>query len=250
MLEEHKDKLIAFGLSEKEANVYLALLNAGKGTADQIAKMTKLNRSTTYVQIKTLMDMGMATTYKLGKKTYFSAESPTYIERLIDRRAATIEHQRSEAKQLLPELMKIFSSTGERPVVRIFEGKEGLVSMRNEMLELPLKEILFITSIDQLGELFTYEELYDFSMRREAKKIRSKAIYYRKEGESYTPYPYQELRRVRKEELPFGADVYIYGDQVSFASTAEAVVGVTISSPDIAESVRAMFLSLWEKLPE
>ena len=46
------EKLEEFGLSEKEAKVYMASLEIGEATADQIAKHSGVNRSTTYVQIQ------------------------------------------------------------------------------------------------------------------------------------------------------------------------------------------------------
>lgn len=248
--QEYQQKLIEFGLSDKEAAVYLALLEMGRGTADQIAKRTKLNRSTTYVQIKVLMEMGMVSTFKLEKKTFFTAESPIYIERLLDRQAAAVEHQRSEAKQLLPDLMKIFASTGARPAVRLFEGKEGLVSMRNEILDQKPKEILIITSVDNTWNLFTKDELMAFTNRREKLKIKSYVIYSLEKGDNFKPFPHQEFRRTRKEQLPFGADVYIYNDCVSFASIDEAVVGLTVSSGDIANTMRALYWRLWNTLTE
>ena len=56
------------GLSEKEARVYIAALSLGPATADQLAKQTGINRSTTYVHIKSLMAMGLMSTYEEGKK--------------------------------------------------------------------------------------------------------------------------------------------------------------------------------------
>jgi sugar-specific transcriptional regulator TrmB len=247
MFKDQEAKLVTFGLTEKEASVYMALLNIGHGTADQVSKTTTLNRSTTYVQIKSLMEMGLVTTFKIGKKTFFAAESPTHIERILDRRFDQLEHLQSEAKQLLPQLLKLFTSTGTRPVVRIFAGKEGLVSMRNEMLELATKQILIVNSYDQMRKLFTYDELLDFTERREKKKILARAIYYKSEGKDFTPFEYQRFCRVTKERLPFGADLYIYDDYVSFASTDNTVVGMTISSRDIANTLRALFEALWSQ---
>ena len=51
MLKELQD----IGLSEKEARVYLAALEIGRATADQLAKHAKIVRPTTYVQLQSLM---------------------------------------------------------------------------------------------------------------------------------------------------------------------------------------------------
>ena len=46
------------GLNDKEANIYLALLQLGKSTATKIAKKSGLKRPTTYVIIEQLIDKG------------------------------------------------------------------------------------------------------------------------------------------------------------------------------------------------
>ncbi|MBI4087815.1 TrmB family transcriptional regulator, partial [Candidatus Kaiserbacteria bacterium] len=62
------------GLSEKEARVYLAALELGQNTAERIAKQASVNRSTTYVQLDSLMKMGLISTHEEDKKTLFAPE--------------------------------------------------------------------------------------------------------------------------------------------------------------------------------
>ena len=71
MLKELQD----LGLSEKEARVYL-----GQTTADKLAKHAKVNRSTTYVQLESLMKVGLMSTHEERKKTVFAPESPELLE--------------------------------------------------------------------------------------------------------------------------------------------------------------------------
>jgi sugar-specific transcriptional regulator TrmB len=240
------EKLIQLGLTEKEAEVYLSLLKGGEATADQLAKSAKLNRSTTYVQIKELSEYGLVSTFKRGKKTFYSAESPNNLDRLIEHKSSLIELQRSEVKLLIPELLKFFGSSMDRPTVRVFEGKEGLVSMRNEILESGIKNLQIAFSIDSMSKIFTVSEMMAFSNKRASKKIFSKAIYTKTDGEDIVRVPPQELRRVDIKKYPFGSDIYIYGDTVSFASTQGQVVGITIKNADIAKTMKALFDIAWE----
>jgi len=76
MLKELQD----LGLSEKEARVYLAALELGQTTADKLAKHAKVNRSTTYVQLESLMKVGLMSTHEERKKTVFAPESPELLE--------------------------------------------------------------------------------------------------------------------------------------------------------------------------
>ncbi|MBY0538716.1 hypothetical protein K2P47_04970 [Patescibacteria group bacterium] len=239
------NKLIELGLTAKEAEVYLTLLQSGDATADQLAKTSKLNRSTTYVQIKSLTDHGLVSTFKRGKKTFFAAESPHNLQRILEQKKQHIAYQEAEVTELIPELLKLFGSSVDRPVVRVFEGKEGLASMRNAILDEKPECILTVIRYNQMQKVFSEEEMVQYTKKRQGLGIESWVMYSYEEGEDFKPFPLQKLKRIKSEELPFGSDMYIYNDTVAFASTSKQIVGVTITNPDIATTMRAMFLSLW-----
>lgn len=241
-------KLIDLGLTPKEAGVYLALLKSGDCTADQLAKLSKLNRSTTYVQIKLLIEYGLVSTFKRGKKTFYAAESPSNLIRIFENRHRQIEAQKSEVELLVPELLKLYGSSVDRPAVRVFEGKEGLISMRNSILDQKTDEIRAISSIDQMRKIFSTQELLNFTLRRERNGTKSKVMYSLDEGDDFVPLNLQTFKRISKEVLPFGCDIYIYGDSVSFASTDNQIVGLSLTNKAIAASMKALFEKTWHNL--
>lgn len=242
------NKLIELGLTVKEANVYIALIQSGDSTADQLAKTTKLNRSTTYVQITLLTERGLVTTFKRGKKTFFSAESPNNLFRIIEQKKQMITHQESEIQQLVPELLKMFGGSVDRPSVRVFEGKEGLISMRNSILDQKTQEIRAISSIDHMRKIFSKQELLNFTLRREQNGTKSLVMYSLEDGEDFLPLKLQTFKRISKDMLPFGCDIYIYGDSVSFASTDNQIVGLSITNKAIAATMKALFEKTWHNL--
>src|SRR5580692_1306205 len=110
MLKELQD----VGLAEKEARVYMAALEIGRATADQLAKQSKIVRSTTYVQIESLMKKGLMSTYEEGKKTYFAPESPEYLKRLLLKQKDDLSLKERDLTSLLPDLLRQFEGAGER----------------------------------------------------------------------------------------------------------------------------------------
>jgi len=249
MLKKYKEDLVHLGLTEKESLVYLALLELGSATADQTSKLAGLNRSTTYVQIENLTKLGLATSFKKGKKTYFAAESPTNFERVLRNKADEFKLQQSHAASLLPELTDIFVSAGERPQVRVFEGKEGLTALREEMLHKGTKDLCIIGSFDSLGSIFTSRERDDFSARRDKRGITSHVIYTLEKGPDVKPTKFQKLKRIQPEQLPFDSDVYIFKDTVSFTSINDNnVIGVTVTNAGVATTMKAIFSQLWNTL--
>lgn len=243
MLQELQD----FGLSEKEARVYLAALELGKATADELAKQAKVNRSTTYVQIESLKQKGLVSSYDEGKKTYFAPESPEYLKRLFEKQSGELESKQKELEKLLPGLSKMFETAGERPRVRFFEGKEGLITMREEVLRSGAKEINVIYSADDSEKVYSEDERNEFLKRRASKGINTKAIYTRSSGKFLPPpSPLTESRIVPEDIFPIGADIIIYENSVALTALKGKLMGVIIQSDEIAISMRSIFNLAWE----
>lgn len=244
MLKKYIEKLTDVGLTEKESQVYIALLDEGFATADRVSKLTDLNRSTVYVQIGLLTDLGLVSMFKKGKKTFYAAESPYNLERLLDRQVAELENKKTHIDAFLPDLIKVYTTSGTRPVIRTFEGKEGLTSMRNEILASGEKKIYAAFSFDDLYRIYSKDELMQYSNQRAKNKIKSYVIY-NKTGDDAVVVPPQELRRVSAEHMPIASDLYIYGDTVSIASTSDSIVGITISNVNIAQTMKTVFELAW-----
>jgi len=247
MLHKHQEQLEQFGLTSNEATVYLGLLQLGASTASEVAKATALNRSTTYVQLTSLIGYGLTSTYKLKKKTFFAAESPKNIERLLDKKISKLQSQKQNIETCIPGLMDVFAKNDASPDIRTFEGKGGLTTMRNELLESGVSEYYGAFSFDDLYAIFTVEELMGFSTRRAEKGIVSYTLY-NKSGRAAVTVPPQKLQRLPKATFPFSADVYVYGDTVSIASTSGKIFGVTIKNQQIADSIGSLLKLAWKNV--
>lgn len=248
MLSKYQKQLEEFGLSGKEAIVYTALLTSGATTASELANITELNRSTTYVQLKSLMASGLVSSYKENKKTCFSAESPDNLQPLLDKKITDLQEQREKIGSLLPELVQAFSKHSVKPVIRHFQGKDGLAAMRNEVFASQDNKIRLVTDYDDLRRVFTKPELREYSRRRKEQTIDSYVLYTTAEETDFKPFHYQYLQRVSTESRPFACDVYIYGNTVSFAAMKQEVVGVSIDQVDIARTMKTLFDCYWDTL--
>src|SRR3954466_8633839 len=92
------------GLSNKEGRVYVACLSIGPSPVQRIADESGIKRVTTYVILESLVGLGLVSQSIKGKKTYFIAEDPINLERLIDRRAQELKEQKQNFDVILPEL--------------------------------------------------------------------------------------------------------------------------------------------------
>ena len=150
------------GLSDNEAKVYLAMLELGPASVIDISKKAGVNRPTAYVQIESLKKMGLVSTQTKGKKQLFIAESPDQLEFVLDRQLGELKQKQSEFEKILPDLINLYRSSGAQPQVRFFEGKEGLLTMQENVLKSGAKERCAIASADQILDVFP-RQVEDYS---------------------------------------------------------------------------------------
>lgn len=250
MDRERKKRLIDIGIAEKEAVVYLALLEKGPSTADQTAKAAHLNRSTTYVQLEKLKKVGLITTFKRGKKTFFAAESPENLERLIALKQQKLELDKANIKAFIPDLMNLFTTSGDAPSVRMYEGIEGVRTLRKKVLECKSKEVFIMANINKFEKLFSMEERAEFSEQRSKRKIKSHLLYTADDNiPDLQAVPPQKLKRIPQRTYALESDVYVFHDHIAFVSYGDYVHGMLIESPNMSNTMRAMFKMLWEFAP-
>jgi HTH-type transcriptional regulator, sugar sensing transcriptional regulator len=244
MLKELQD----MGLSEKEARVYLAALELGRTTAEKLATAAKVNRSTTYVQLESLMQKGLMSTYEEGKKTYFTPENPTYLKRMLELKRAEVGAREKELDTLLPDLQHLFDGAGEKPLVRFFMGKEGIANMREQILETKDKNILVLHSADSLAAVFTEKERDEYSERRSRKGITARVIYNNTEGPFPGDIKSTNRRYVSEDVLKVTNDIVIFDNKVAIANLRGTLFSVLIENAQITDSLRSVFDFIWNTL--
>lgn len=123
------EPLKKIGLNEKEARIYLALLQLNKATAYAVALRSGLKKTTVYTILDELVSKGFALKMPSDQKTTYFAKSPE--ECFAEARAKI-----NEAQDSLPKLMALRKENEEDPGVSYYEGidqiKEVYKSLLNE----------------------------------------------------------------------------------------------------------------------
>lgn len=240
------NQLQQLGLSEKEAKVYLASLELGSSSVQEIAHKAGINRPTAYFQIELLIKKGLMSSVTKGKKRYFSAESPEQLIRLLDIQEKEVKSKRDSFQKFLPELEKIFDLSEEKPKVRFFEGIEGFEAMQADILKTKRKTLEVVIPIDEVEKVFrAYPE---FSKKRKSAAVPVRTIYtsQKKNGLS-SKEDLIERRFVPIEKFPFSAEIDIYSDdKVAIFSMKNKLVGVIIENNEIVNTLRLIFNLAWE----
>lgn len=243
------DSLKKIGLSENEARVYLALLELGSSTAQQIAQKAGLKRPTTYVQMESLMKRGLVTSFEKNIKTLFRAEDPEHLNQVLEKEKEEQKEKWEALEKILPNLGNLFLSASERPRVRFFEGIEGLKTIQDEILKTKEKLIKAVTNTDDVLKLFP-QHTKNYIPKRVQKGIRSKIIYTSLEGDFLKKTDKEMLREskfIEPSKMPFSGDILTYGKHVVISVVSKRPFGIIIESEDIANSFGAIFDLLWEK---
>lgn len=116
------------GLSEKEAKVYISLLQNEDGLVGNIAKETKINRTTVYPILESLSKKGLIAEIEENGNTHYQAEPPERLETFLEKQRVGLEEKSKILEGLLPQFKSMQQESGEKPVVRYFEGREGITN--------------------------------------------------------------------------------------------------------------------------
>jgi len=243
------------GLSEKEAKVYLATLELAESSVQNIAKKAGVNRPTAYVILEKLMGLGLASTLQKGKKTYFVAQSPSELENILKEQVSEIEHRKSELEGVMSQLHAIYNANSEKPVVRYFEGADGLLAMDRygygqDKMEKD-SEILSITPIDIIEEHFGSRRKESVK-ERAGRGIKSRTIYTHKDGEIPSATNKEELREgvfLPRDKFPITGTIGIYpnwGMKLYYFDPSKPH-GVVIESKELAQNMKLLFELAWKE---
>lgn len=241
-----KNLLVGLGLKEKEADVYLAILTLGQGTASQIARRAHIVRTTVYDILGLLFDKGLVTLTGKEPKQEYVAEPPEnlqiYIEGELSKKKAEVEEVR---KFLLPQLKSIHN-TGNRPKVMFYEGREGL----EHVYEDTLTSHEPIRALASVGEMHAGLPGYfpGYYKRRAEAGIAIRAIIPDNEnGRERKKFDKDELREsalVPESKFSFTPEINIYDNKVMIASWKEKL-GIIIESKEIADAMKKIYELAW-----
>jgi len=128
-----KKTLEYIGFSEKEVQVYLALLELGKGTVTEISRKAGINRPTGYHILASLSAKELVRVSGKEPKQEYVAESPDQIEKMLLKKIENDQIYIKEARKIIPELKSIHN-VADRPKVLFYEGREGMEKVYEDTL--------------------------------------------------------------------------------------------------------------------
>jgi HTH-type transcriptional regulator, sugar sensing transcriptional regulator len=236
------DNLKKLGLDDKEAQLYLSLLELSEANIARISKKSGIKRTTCYDIIDSLREKGLISVSNKKNKIFFSAEDPRKLEQLLD-------EKRHLLKNILPELLSITNLIDKKPKVRFFEGIEGIKDVYRDTLNYPDQEIVGWATPETV-KYFDVEWLWKvYVPKRLENKIWERIIAPKKpEIENLKSYDQKHLRQMRlvsQDNALFEVEINLYGNQNIAIMSFEERIGLIIESKKIYNTLKSIFEMNW-----
>jgi HTH-type transcriptional regulator, sugar sensing transcriptional regulator len=239
-----EEELREFGLTDKEIKVYLAALKLGSALVQEIAENAGTYRTYTYDVLKSLKEKGLVSHAVKSGKQYFEVAEP---EKLLN----VLKEKENKINGILPELKNLYKSVSEKPKIEIYEGKEGLKTMLDDIIRTKKEILVYGSTKKQLDLLKFY--FPNFIKRRVEEKIKTKVITENsKEAREINKKNKEKFREVRflSKEIEFSTATNIYGDKVAILSLENDIFGIIIENKNIADTQRTIFNMFWKMASE
>ena len=241
-----KNQLIELGFSDKEASVYLALLELGPSTTTEISRMAKINRTTGYDILESLVSDGLVNMIGETKIQKFVAENPDKVIVFLENKIKQSQNKLKNAYNLLPELFSIYNEK-EKPKVKYYEGVERLKEAFEDTLTAKVEIVGYAVGTDAfqaVGEKY----LRDYFKRRVEKNIKVRVIAPDDPDTlKVTAGDADELREsfiVPRDKFYFTTETNIYNNKVLIISWKEKFA-VLVESKEIADAQKKVFELAW-----
>ena len=241
--------LLDFGLSEKEAKIYLAALELGTDSVQNIAQKAGIKRPTAYVIIEDLIRRGLLSEKPTERGSTYIAEDPDKLARVVQERQHSV-------KQALPFLRAMYNVEKGKPQVRVYEGIEGMKQVYLETVWKSKTEILFFSSIRKIYEalpdlldLWIADATGETNYQRQAKEFVNPDPVDIAYGQKILAVNPRHEVRVVPPEFPqqfVGTDNAIFEDKIMMVSFAGKLFTTLIQSQVLADTLRTLFSLAWQ----
>jgi sugar-specific transcriptional regulator TrmB len=242
--------LKSLGLSDKEALTYQALLELESVSIRKVAEHTGINRGTTYEAIKKLITYGLVSLKRRGKREYYTAESPEQIYSIIREQRKDLWQTLQNAQQIVPSLVAQKVRNQGHPVVRYYEGDEGIVTILKDVLRTcgQMKTPEYYAYSSRPLRQYLYRRFPHYTDRRVDEGIRVKVIAIGEGGEPAAESERKWLPEPENGEI--SSYTIIYDNKVaSFSISADLTpYGVVIEDDGLSAMQRLLFFQLWNRL--
>ncbi len=227
-----------YGLSDKESQVYIALLPLGKINLQEIAKRVDLPRTTIYNTLNYLLAKGLVSFIINKGVRFYEATDPI---KLLDK----LNEKRELINSVLPELESLKKTIKESSSVEIFQGSKGLFTILSDVFK-KQQQTYYFGSYSLSVELLKHQPKHFRSIRLD-RKIPAKIVLDKFDEEISYKKEYRKITEIRFNASlkDFPCMIFIYGNKVALYTLKKDIIGIIISNEQVAEAMKIVFNIYW-----
>jgi len=222
------------GLEQKEAKIYLALLQLSEATATKISNETRIERTLCYSIINKLIDKGLLSYIIKNNVKYFKAAPP---QKLMQ----DLKEKQQELKQIMPQLMGLSNIKKHQTKAEVYQGKEGMKTVFKDIIKQGKDYVAFGE------ESAKFEETLPIFSKQYMKKLEENNIH-----ERVLFSKKRDLAKSKNSEFRFIPEEYfspaatlVYANKVAIMLFSHPFLTILIENKEVADSYRSYFEMLW-----
>jgi sugar-specific transcriptional regulator TrmB len=244
------DLLKEIGLTEGEIKVYVALFKLGSTSTGALIKESRVHASKVYSILDRLIEKGLVSFVKEGKKTIYSSNPATTIIAYLDKLQSKITDQKRSADQLIKELTKLKKFSSEESETTVFKGAKGLRNAYAIAIQ-DLKKgedcySMFLPKVDPKLLSFFEKFITDVS-----KKKANHYLFYNEpspEANLVANLPGVKIKMGIPQEHYSPAEMCVYGNYTIISTSGGSeYLTVLIKDKNIATSFKNQFHAIWNQ---
>lgn len=240
------------GFEDKQTQIYGCLLQYPRIGLRDIARITKIPRTSLYDYYPKLLAKGYIIESSDQGKRIFSANNPKILLDELNKLKRGVNKCQKEYQLLLNKYQQSYQSSDLFPKISYYSGESGLRRVFNLILTYKETRVLYLGNKDNDVAWFS-KDLNKWFLEEELKRgIKSKQLFYNDELTKWFLKNYEhkigEVKVINSDFYNDEGDIdkYIFGDYIALIDYTRQIA-VLIKDHEFAHNEVIQFDMLWDK---
>jgi len=255
-------QLLDFGLTDKEANIYLALLRSGKARAGEIARKLQLNRMIVYRVLTKLQERELVKATMEKPMKFIPIPLEKALELLIRETETKLGLMRDRYDAVLDDWKSVLTEPVDSDIMsfRIVQGRKQIYELLAKMFKSAEKYIRLVTTKKDLVR-FQYVDLDDALKRAAKRGVKVQIVIQFEEDKldilaHYTSFASVKVVPISKATRLFIADdremiiAFTTDDSMALNSKQETCLKIESKESKSLDTVVDIFANFWDSADE
>ncbi len=244
-MDELITTLIDAGFSEKEAQIYIALLAHGTATVSEVAERTHINRSTAQVALEALLEKRVVLEdIHDARANRYSANSPEVVVELVHEQVERVAITEERIATLLPALRVMNHAGKGKPSVKIADQRSGLVEFLTRCVMSKEKCFRVVAAMTNFLSIVSKEEYELFVIARKNMEVSIRSIYPDNETTRMMQKDHNRIDEqvfIPSDSYKLTYDIGVTDATIAYMSPNVGGEGILIESQEIADSMKSLY---------